>query len=235
MEFLKELNPEQKEKLTQYLLAFVSEHKQEIFAKNLFQRTRYLTIVLENVFQPHNISAVLRSCECFGVQDVHIIENRNRYQVNPDVALGASKWLSIFRYDEGEETVIRVLERLRQIGYRLVATSPHEDDYTIEELPLDQKTALIFGTELEGLSKAALSMADAWVKIPMVGFTESLNISVSAAISLYTLTRRLRHSSYSWRLNKEEQQEVLLQWAASAVKSAEPLVKNFLNQMENLT
>ncbi|MEJ5301854.1 MAG: RNA methyltransferase [Bacteroidales bacterium] len=235
MELLKELNPEQKEKLTQYLLEFVSNHKQEIFAKNLLQRTRYLTIVLENVFQPHNISAVLRSCECFGVQDVHIIENRNRYQVNPDVALGASKWLSIHRYDEGEETVIRVLERIRAQGYRLVATSPHEDDYTIEELPLDQKTALIFGTELEGLSKAALSMADAWVKIPMVGFTESLNISVSAAVSLYTLTRRLRQSSYSWRLNEEEQQDVLLQWAVSAVKSAEPLIKNFLNQKRNLT
>lgn len=235
MELIRQLNREQKRLLTQYLLSFVSEHKQELFLQNLVQRTRYITLVLENVFQPHNISAVLRSCDCFGVQDVHIVENRNRYQVNPDVALGAAKWLSICRYNEGEETVVKVLERLRKEGYRLVATSPHENDYSIEELPLDQKTALIFGTELEGLSGAALEMADAWVKIPMVGFTESLNISVSAAISLYTLTRRLRESTYPWRLSEEEKEEVLLEWSINANKHAEPLIRQFLSNMENLT
>jgi len=234
MEVIKNLTPEQKELLTRYLLEYVSPHKQELFKSHLSQRTRYITPVLENVFQPHNISAVLRSCDCFGVQDVHIVENRNRYQVNPDVALGAAKWLSIYKYNEGEDTVVKVLERLRAKGYRLVATSPHENDYSIEELPLDQKTALIFGTELEGLSKAALDMADAWVKIPMVGFTESLNISVSVAISLYTLTRRLRQSSYPWVLSDDEQRDVILEWTINALKHAEPLIRKFLSQIENL-
>ncbi len=234
MEILKNLTPNQKEFLVWQLLEYVSPHKKNLFFRNIKQRTRYLTLVLENVFQPHNISAVLRSCDCFGIQDVHIVENRNRYQVNPDIALGAAKWLSIYKYNEGDETVVKVMEQLRTKGYRLVATSPHENDYTIEELPLDQKTALIFGTELEGLSKAAMNLADDWVQIPMVGFTESLNISVSAAISLYTLTRKLRQSSYSWQLSEEDQKDILFEWAFNSVKHPEPIIRKHLGQIENL-
>ncbi|MEI7982949.1 MAG: RNA methyltransferase, partial [Bacteroidota bacterium] len=175
-------------------------------------------------------SAVLRSCDCFGIQDVHIIENRNKYEVNPDVALGASKWLNLFRYSGFENNTVMCLKSLKQKGYRLVATSPHLNDFTPETLPLEKKTALLFGTELAGLTPAALDLADDFIKIPMVGFTESLNISVSAAIFLQTLTHRLRLSNVPWQLNKTEQDEIMLAWLRQSVNKSEVIIRELLKK-----
>ena len=187
-------------------------------------RTRYLTVVLGEVYQPHNASAVLRSCECFGVQDAHVIEGRNPYRVNPDVDMGASRWLTLFRYpDTGS-----CLAALRERGYRLVAATPRRDDILLEDLPVDHRTAILFGTEETGLSREALEAADGFVKIPMCGFTESLNLSVCAALILCELTRRLRASGLDWRLSEEEKQALRLEWYRRSVRGAELLEKRFL-------
>jgi tRNA (guanosine-2'-O-)-methyltransferase len=224
MNAFQSLDAAKKEQLLNYLLEFVSDNKKQKFAEILQHRTRHLTLVLEDIFQPHNASAVLRTCDCFGIQDVHIIEQKNRYIVNPDIALGASKWLSIHTYSDTPST----FKALRAKGYRIVATSPHKDDCLINELPLEEKTALVFGTELEGLSEYSLANADAFVKIPMYGFTESFNISVSAAISLYQLSERLRSSKINFHLSQNELIDIKLGWAKSTVKMAEPLIKDFL-------
>ncbi len=224
MQPLSLLNDLQEEQLLHYLLGFVSENKQQKFADIIQARTRHLTIVLEDIFQPHNASAVLRTCDCFGIQDVHIIEQKNRYQVNPDIALGSSKWLTLHTYSDTKST----FDALKSKGYRIVATTPHKNDCMIDELPLDQKTALVFGTELEGISDYALAHADAFVKIPMYGFTESFNISVSAAITLYKLTDRLRKSSIPYQLPKNEITSIMIGWAASTVKLSEPLIRDFM-------
>lgn len=212
---------------TSWLSQFVTEARMRRFREVLALRTRHLTIVLEDIFQPHNASAVLRSCECFGIQDVHIIENRNRYQVNPDVALGSSKWLTLHQYHQSENNTGPCLETLKKKGYRLVATTPHKNGHTPEELPLDEKTALLFGTELHGLGKEALAMADGFVRIPMAGFTESLNISVSAATLLYVLTRRLRHSPVPWQLNQADHDEVLLSFLISSIPNAGKILEEY--------
>ena len=193
-------------------------------------RTRYLTIVLEDIFQPHNASAVLRSCDCFGIQDVHIIENSNKYQINPHVALGSSKWLNLFRYNAAEHNTRACLQHLKNTGYRIVAASPHEQGYTIDNLPLDQKTAIIFGTEMQGLTNQALAMSDDFVKISMYGFTESFNISVSVALCLYRLSEKLRSSEISWQLNPEDAIDVKLMWAKQVVKNAELIEKRFFGK-----
>jgi tRNA (guanosine-2'-O-)-methyltransferase len=219
-----DLTPETTRQMVAYLKNFVTEQRFEKFRVNSLMRTRHLTIVLEDIYQPHNASAVLRTCDCFGIQDVHIIENRNKYQVNPDVALGSAKWLNLVRYNGGEDNTKACLDNLKSKGYRLVATSPHKDDHTPATLPLNPKTALLFGTELEGLSSAALAMADDYIRIPMVGFTESLNISVSAAIFLHTLTERLRASGIPWQLKEEEQDEIMLAWLRASIRDAEKLV-----------
>lgn len=213
-----------------YLMSFISENKQKKFAENILNRTRHLTIVLEDIFQPHNASAVLRTCDCFGIQDVHIIENRNRYEVNPDVALGASKWLTLHAYNSDENNTRHCLLKLKERGYRIVATTPHKMDHTPESLPLDQKTALVFGTELEGLSDVAKDLADDFVRIPMYGFTESLNISVSAAILLRSLSIRLRTSGIHWQLDPDVREEVLLGWAMSVVRNPHLIAKAFLDK-----
>jgi len=217
-----------KEKLIRHLEQFITERRLHLINRVLSQRTRYITVVLEDIYQSHNASAVLRSCDCFGIQDVHIIENRNTYQVNPDVALGASKWLTLLKYNRAANNTPECLESLKRRGYRVFATSPHQDDYTPETIPLNEPLALLFGTELEGLSPDALALSDGFVKIPMFGFTESLNISVSAAILLHALTNRLRHSGLPWQLPEPERTRVLLAWTMNSVKRSDLLAKDFL-------
>ncbi|MFO7999037.1 MAG: RNA methyltransferase, partial [Bacteroidales bacterium] len=152
--------------LLDHLSGFLTERRLERMKQVLDQRTRFLTVVLEDIYQSHNASAVLRSCECFGIQDVHIIENRNAFEVNPEVVMGASKWLDLHRYQNQDTNTADCLKELKSSGYRLVAATPHKNDCLLEDLPLEEKTALIFGTEMEGLSETALQMADGFVTIP---------------------------------------------------------------------
>lgn len=225
------LTEEQRKQLLDHLMSFVSEHKQNLFADKIQYRSKYLTVVLEDIYQPHNASAVLRTCDCFGVQDVHIIENQNKYEVNPDVALGSSKWLNLIKYNSHEENTKAAYEALKKKGYRIVATTPHKNDVLLEDLQLDQKTALVFGTEMRGLTDWAIENADAWVKIPMFGFTESFNISVSAAIILHHLSEKLRKSDQNWQLSNKEKNEILLSWTKNTVKRAELLEQEFMKNL----
>jgi len=227
-----ELHPDSPPELISFLKDFITKERFLKFQKAIGFRTRFLTVVLEDIYQPHNASAVLRTCDCFGIQDVHIIENRNKYQVNPDVALGSAKWLSLKKYNETQHNTEACLTKLKLDGYRLVSTTPHKDHFTPETLPLRQKTALIFGTELMGLTPIAIEMADDFVKIPMVGFTESLNISVSAAILIQTLTQRIRTSDVAWQLPEREQNLVLLEWLKRSINKSEAIISLFAEKKQ---
>jgi tRNA (guanosine-2'-O-)-methyltransferase len=231
MDIVEDPGLSRKEEFYRFLSGFISENKAGKFNEIIRQRTRHLTIVLEDIFQPHNASAVLRTCDCFGIQDIHIIENNNKYEVNPDVALGSSKWLTLYKYSRPENNTLTCFQHLKQQGYRIVATTPHLNDCTPEELPLTPKTALVFGTELEGLTKDALDLADGFVKIPMYGFTESLNISVSAALMIRSLAERLRSEGISWQLSEEEMLDIRIAWAKQVVKKPELLEKEFLRKI----
>lgn len=223
---------ERDRQLLEYLGTFVSAHKKKRIDQVLVNRTRFLTVVLEDIYQPHNASAVLRSCECLGIQDVHIIENRNVYQVNPEVALGATKWLSLARYSERDDNTQHCLEGLQKKGYRLVAATPHRDDCLVDDLPVDQPLAVIFGTEEKGLSEYALEVADTYVKIPMYGFTESFNISVSAALVLRELSRRLRFEGHNWHLSNAEQDMLRLAWYRHIVRGSDLLEARYWQDQE---
>ena len=222
------LTLKQKKDLVYYMERFISENKSSLFDSVIANRTRHITVVLEDIYQSHNASAVLRSCDCFGIQDIHIIENKNTYSINPDVALGATKWLNLIKYNNTSDNTLHCYETLREKGYRIVATTPHKDDTLLDELPIDGRFALVFGTELDGLTDTAIRHADEYVKIPMYGFTESLNISVSAAIMLHHLTEKLRISDIPWQLSEEEMIETRLQWVRSVLKRPEMYEREFL-------
>ncbi|MEI6765384.1 MAG: RNA methyltransferase [Bacteroidota bacterium] len=224
--------PEITTQLYNFLSSFITDERKSRIEEVAANRTRHLCVVLEDIFQSHNASAVLRSCDCFGIQDVHIIENRNPYEVNPEVALGSSKWLDLMRYNTEPDNTPSCIEHLKKQGYRIVATTPHKDDYTIEQLPIDTKIALLFGTEMHGLSKKAIAMADDFVKIPMFGFTESFNISVSAALCLYSLTERMRRSDVPWQLSKQDIETLKLQWARNSVKRVETVEATFFKNLK---
>lgn len=215
-----------KKELLLYLSEFVTESRNQRFNEIINYRTRYCTVVLENIFQSHNISAVLRSCECFGIQDVHVIENENTFKTHPDIALGSDKWIHIRKYKSVNATT-KCLSDLKKSGYKIVATSPHIESYDLETLPLDKKVALVFGTEMEGITPAVDALTDYYVKIPMVGFTESLNISVSAGVCLYAVSERIRKSDIKWQLTEPERIDILINWMKKTIKKPEILEKNF--------
>lgn len=221
-------------RLVEYLSGFVTPERMETFGNTLDNRTRYITVVLEDLYQPHNASAVLRTCDCFGIQDVHIIENRNTYSINPDVALGSYKWLTLKKYKRTESNTLHTYRTLRSAGYRIIATTPHRDDTTPDNFDLKKgKSALVFGTELEGLSELAINEADEYLRIPMFGFTESFNVSVAAAIILYQLTNRLRSSGIPWQLTQPEKTELKLAWLKKTIKKSDMLIREFLEKERN--
>ncbi len=216
-----------------YLSQFISDTRRAKFDTVLNYRTRHITVVLEDLYQPHNASAVLRSCDIFGVQDIHIIENKNAYTVNKDIALGAPKWLNLHKYRKEENNSLDCIKKLKEQGYRIVATTPHEKDCNLEDLSVDKPLALFFGTELTGISDAVREHADEYVKIPMYGFTESFNISVSAALCLHSLKEKLHKSSIDWHLSDAEKEELLLRWLKNSIPKVELIEKDYFKKMGN--
>lgn len=201
----------------------ITSSKQEMFERIAADRTKYLTVALENVYQEHNASAVLRSCDCFGIQELHVIEKDNQYKVQRDIALGAGRWVDMFNYDRGTTPSIDCIHKLKSSGYKIIATTPHTKDVTINDISLDKPMALVFGTERRGISPEIMEMADEFVKIPMYGFTESFNISVSAAITLNVLRQRLENSDLNWKLNNEEQTLLKLKWCRKILNGGQAI------------
>lgn len=220
--------------LIKHLSTCITEKRFNLFQKVLNERTRYLTVLLEDIYQSQNASAVLRTCDCTGIQDVHIVEERNEYDINPDVALGANQWLSLHYYNNEEDNIYRGVDALKKQGYRIVATSPHAEGSSPETFDLSRgKAAIMFGTELNGLTPRALDLAEEFIQIPMHGFTESYNISVSAALILYGLRKRLETSDLDWRLGEKERAELLLNWLRTSVKMSEQIEKQFRIDKKN--
>lgn len=197
-----------------FLENILTDNRKERFLDVLANRTKHFTVAVEDVFQMHNTSAVMRSCEVFGIQELNIIEQRFGKRIDKEIALGAQKWVDINRFD----TVEGCMTSLRNQGYQIIATTPHENDCLIQDFDITKPSALFFGTEKDGLSPEIMEQADGFLKIPMVGFTESLNISVSAAIIIQNLTNRLRNSDIKWQLSDEEIIEKRLLWAKNSIK-----------------
>lgn len=220
------------ERLVEYLEGFITEERKNLFDKVIANRTKYLTIALEDIYQSQNASAALRSCDCFGIHEVHIIENRNEFTVHRDIAMGSSKWLSLNKYSEATNNTVEAINKLRAEGYRIIATTPHTNDTNLEDFDLTKgKAAFIFGTELTGVSQDVMDNADEFVKIPMYGFTESFNISVCVAMTLHHLSLKLRESDIDWQLSSKDQTAIRLQWLRQTLKRFPNLEKEFRSGM----
>jgi len=185
-------------------------------------------VAVEDLFQTQNISAVLRTCECYGVQDVHVIENENEFQIHSAISMGSNKWLTLHRYKNEAHNTAHCIKTLKAKGYTVVATLPNDDSLYLDELPVDEPTAFLFGTELTGLSDEAIALCDKSMKIPMYGFTESFNISNSAAITLSSFTERLRKSQTDWRLSDDEASQLRFEWLCKSIRSADFIIDKYL-------
>ncbi|QXP53507.1 MULTISPECIES: RNA methyltransferase [unclassified Cellulophaga] len=210
-------------KLLNYLEEFISEERKERFLQILEERTYKITVAIEDVFQMHNTSAVVRSCDIFGIQSAHLIERKYGDQLDVQIAMGAQKWVDIHRY----ESTSMCIDTLKKEGYKIIATTPHNDSCLLDDFEFDGKIALFFGTEKKGLSDEVLEKADGFLKIPMVGFTESLNISVSAAIILQSLTTKLKKERNDWQLSDDEKILKQIDWAKKSIKSIDGVLSRY--------
>jgi tRNA (guanosine-2'-O-)-methyltransferase len=209
--------------LVAYLESFVSAERLKRFDEVLTWRTRYFTVVMEDVYHLHNASAVIRSADIFGIQEVHVIERRFGKRLDKKIALGAQKWTDIYRYKTTEDC----LKKLKDKGHKIIATVPDRDALPLDRLGIDQKMAFLFGAEKEGLTTTALAQADEFVHIPMVGFTESLNVSVAAAIVLHEMTGRLRDSDIQWQFSEEEKKVKKMEWIKKSIKNLDKILRRF--------
>lgn len=208
--------------LLHHLESMLTPRRRKLFREIIEQRTHHFTVAVQDVYQLHNTSAVIRSCDVFGVQDIHVVEEVNLKRIDREIAMGTQKWVDIHRYNSTE----KCLAGLREKGYKIVATSPRKG-IALQDFDITDKAAIFFGTETEGLSEEVMVAADEHLQIPMVGFCESLNISVSAAIILQDLTARLRRSDLDWKFSEEEKVMKRLQWAKANLKSADQIIERF--------
>lgn len=212
--------------LLTYLEGYLTENRKQRFLEVLSKRTNFLTVAIEDVYQLHNTSAVVRSCDSFGIQSVHVIEELYEKRLDKNISVGAQKWVDVHQYPSTEECITS----LRKLGYKIVATTPHDTSYPLHAFELKEKTALFFGTEWNGLTDLVKEQADGFLHIPMVGFSESLNVSVSAAILLQNLMARLRDSKMSWQLTEQEKLDKRLDWTKKSIKNVEQIIDRFLHQ-----
>jgi tRNA (guanosine-2'-O-)-methyltransferase len=217
--------------LLEYLEGFITDNRKKGFLKVLQNRTKHFTIAMEDVYQLHNTSAVMRSCEVFGIQELNVIEQKFGKRIDTEIAMGAQKWVDVNRFN----TVQSCIDEMRAKGYQIIATTPHNDSCMLHEFDISKRSALFFGTEKNGLSEEVLHQVDGFIKIPMVGYTESLNISVSAAIIIQDVTNRLRQSSIDWHFTEEEILEKRLDWTRKSIKDIDFIEKKFYESNVNTT
>ncbi len=210
-------------KLLEHLESYLTEKRKQRFDKVLSQRTRHFTVATEDIYQLHNTSAVMRSCEVFGIQELNVIEERNTKKIDREIALGAQKWVDLSRFN----SVAECIKNLKGRGYEIVATTPYYKNCNLEDFDVTQKSCVFFGKETEGLSEEVIQQADAFINIPMVGFTESLNVSVSAAIVLQHITSRLRQTNINWQLTEEEKNQKKIDWIKKTIHSYDEIIERF--------
>ena len=209
--------------LLRYLETYLTPNRLERFNTVLEQRTRHFTVATEDMYHLHNTSAVMRSCDVFGIQELSIIEEQNVKKIDREIALGAQKWVDLNRFN----TATDCMDQMRAQGYQIIATTPHVNDCDLQSFDITKKACFFFGRETMGLTEEVLDQADGFLKIPMSGFTESLNVSVSAAIILQDVTYRLRQSNVNWQLTEDERDAKKMDWIKKTIHSFDDIVERF--------
>lgn len=207
-----------------YLEGFITPERRDNFQRVLAQRTKYFTVAIEDVFQLHNTSAVMRTCEIFGLQELHVVEEKYGKSIDKEIAMGAQKWVDVHKYN----TTASCIQDIKAKGYKIIATSPHNDSCLLEDFDITQPAAIFFGTERLGLSDEVLNQADGFLKVPMFGFTESINVSSSAAIIIQHLSTRLRQSGINWQLTEEEVLEKRIDWTEKTIRDIDFIKRKYL-------
>ena len=225
------LTKPQQLQLQNTLLDYLTESRREKFEQVLTERTNHITIAVEVLYQEQNASAVVRTAECYGLQSINIIEQKYKYKVARDIARGSDKWVDLNKYYKHENNALACVNDLKAKGYKIIATTPHTNSCTLDELDINNKTALFFGTEFTGISQDVIDNADGFVRIPMYGFTESFNISVAAAVCMQHLIHKLKKSTIDWKLTEQELIEKRIDWSIKTIPSGKQIYEHHLKEI----
>jgi tRNA (guanosine-2'-O-)-methyltransferase len=209
---------------TEHLSAFVLPERLRRLREILSRRTRHVTVLLERVHDPHNIAACLRTCDAFGIQDLHMVpDDPTSTKISRVVSSGAHRWITLHRHDDTESA----LEALRDAGYAVYATAlgAGPAPTPVHALPLAEPLCIAFGNESDGVSDFLREHADGLAVIPMQGFVESLNVSVAFAIAVATLRQRFDALAPAPpALEVDEAAEILDGWMVHDVARAQAVL-----------
>lgn len=211
------------------LAEFMLPERYATLDRTVTRRSRYMTILAENTFHPQNAAALVRHCEAFGLQEMHTVESLCRFTPSASVVRGTDQWVDIRKHRSTAEA----LAALKGAGYRIVATTPHRESCTPETFDVTRgRFALVFGTEHAGISDEVIESADEFLRIPMCGMVESLNVSASAAILIYMLSERMRLTVSDWALTPAERAEVLYRWMCRSVRNSGEILDRLESDLE---
>ena len=208
-----------------YLQQFLTNErlsKIEHFSK---ESSDFVLPVMEDVYQFRNAAAIVRSVEACGFHHVVALEEENVFNPNLKVTKGAETWVQVEKMPNNLDS----LKEIKSRGYRILAVSPEKNATMLPDYEVKEPIALVFGTELEGVSDEILDFADETLAIPMFGFTKSFNVSVAAAICMYELKQKLIKSGIEYKLSDEKLLELKIRWAKNSIKSSEQILERFLS------
>lgn len=181
--------------------SLLTPERRERIRSVIEKRTYDIVPVLDGIHDLGNLSAVMRSAEAFGLQELHFVENQPKYKISQRTSKGTDKWLNVVRWKES----LACAKDLKSRGYQIIATHLDDTAIPISEVDFSKKTAIILGNEKDGVSQDILKMSDARCIIPMQGFAESFNISVAAALSFYHIYQdRMRRLGHHGNLTEEQ-------------------------------
>jgi tRNA (guanosine-2'-O-)-methyltransferase len=225
---IQSLSSEEKAGLYLYLKEYLTAERLKLIEDTSAQRTRHISFGLEDVYQEHNAGALVRTCECFGIQDLYVIENHHEFRASPNISRGSYKWINSIYFRRSEDPIQDCIANIKSKGYRLAATTPGRNSVPLEELNLETPTLFFFGKEKHGLDQQIIDAADVQTHIPMSGVTESLNVSVAAGVTAHHITSRLKSSDIPWQLSEEDLLDLRIEWTLHSIRSPKMLLRNYL-------
>jgi tRNA (guanosine-2'-O-)-methyltransferase len=184
----------------------------------LTRRLGTVVVVLEAVHRRHNASAILRSCECFGVHEVHLVTHN--FRPSKGAARGSERWLDVRHWESTESAIVALRER----GFRIFVADLMDEAHTPDTVPVDAPVAILMGAELTGVSDQARALADGAICVPMQGLTESLNVSVAAACILQRVTERRRLLTGGGDLSPERQATFIEEWETRELTARQGMI-----------
>ena len=209
-----------------YLKQFLTDERLSKIEHFSQESSDFVLPVMEDVYQFRNAAAIVRSVEACGFHHVVALEEENVFNPNLKVTKGAETWVKVEKMPNNLDS----LKEIKNRGYKILAVSPENNATMLPDYEVKEPIALVFGTELEGVSDEILDFADETLAIPMFGFTKSFNVSVAAAICMYELKQKLMKSGIDYKLSEEKLLEMKIRWTVNSIRSGEELLERFLNR-----